>query len=562
MLEALKKSKHLFIVTFITFFLAFGYIRIYTVTELGGDFNKHILPANMFGVPNALQEKGLGTLYKLPKQCGWDGQFYYYISNDLLGRTDVPKHCDADAYRYQRIGLPLLANIAAKVMFQDYTSPTVYYLVSLLLVLAATFFFAKFLSDRGYSPYWSLVWSLGLGTQLTLLNGLPDAAADSLVILALLAYLSNRYKIFSILILFAALSREAFIIFPAMFLLQQMIIAYKERNFHIVSFLKNTLPMIIPLIVFALWRFYLHFHFKLSPSEQANGILGYPFVSFFKYLKLSLQSEHPLVPDGWSELGFLLYFFTLLLCTIIASWFMIQKIIYAKNIADPMLPLCGGFSVLVLLYLSFGDTVMMHYTGYMKASTIFFFVIILYFVVLNKKIPLVMTLFFLLGLIVFNKAILHRIHPFNIVNHTFETQPVNLSQYPTSVACLKDFDYNVKIIAEKEMRDDNLMNEMVRKMIRYKTQKLITIELFNTSTVKWPISKGKGTINMSYQWLDHNNRVVRDGIRTSLPHEINAGEHVVIDMIVAYPTKSENLILKFSPVQEGCSWFYANNKFK
>jgi len=562
-MQILKNYKYILAVVFITFLVAFSYIRIYTVTELGGDFNKHFLPANMFGVPQALKDQGLDTLYKLPEQSGWDGQFYYYISNDILGVSDVPKHCDADAYRYQRIGLPLLANILAKVTFQDYTSPATYYMTSLLLILAATFFFAKFLSDRGYSPYLSLFWSLGLGTQLTLLNGLPDAAADSLALLAILAYIYNRKWLFSILILFASLSREAFAIFPIMILLQQMYIAYRNKMFNPFLFIKNEISVIIPLAFFGAWRIYILKHFLMTPSEQAANILGLPLVSFFKYLGLSLQFKHPLVPNSWSELIGLIYFIILLSIAVAVIWSVSKKILHERDYANKLLPISSGFIILVFLYLSFGDTVMMHHTGYMKASTIFFFMIPVYFTMSTKKFPILLFLFFLFGLINFNKEIINRIHPNNIANHALTVRTFDITKFPEKVECLSDFSYEVKILSEKEIGNNNPINLIVQKMLGHNKQKLLTIELKNTSTEIWPISKGFGIVNMSYHWVAKDGvTVVQDGVRTMLPREIKAGEKIVLDMIVEFPSNSENLILKLSPVQEGCTWFIQKNKRK
>ena len=40
----------------------------------------------MFGMPDTIsQYDKMEPIYKYNDGCGWDGQFYYYISNDLLG---------------------------------------------------------------------------------------------------------------------------------------------------------------------------------------------------------------------------------------------------------------------------------------------------------------------------------------------------------------------------------------------------------------------------------------------------------------------------------------------
>ena len=58
----------------------------YLERTLKGDINNHILAGEMFGVPEELKERGIKPLYYGEGNTGWDGQFYYYMSNDILGR--------------------------------------------------------------------------------------------------------------------------------------------------------------------------------------------------------------------------------------------------------------------------------------------------------------------------------------------------------------------------------------------------------------------------------------------------------------------------------------------
>lgn len=125
---------------------------------LEGQINNHILAGDMFGVPDALQQKGIKPLYYGPGRTGWDGQFYYYIANDLLGLKDTSEHIDASTYRYQRVGLSLYTAIVAALTGQDWVSPDTFFVSYFVLVLVATWFGAKLLIVRGggggtrYSP--------------------------------------------------------------------------------------------------------------------------------------------------------------------------------------------------------------------------------------------------------------------------------------------------------------------------------------------------------------------------------------------------------------------------
>jgi len=87
----------------------------------------------------------------------------------------------------------------------------------------------------------------------------------------------------------------------------------------------------------------------------------------------------------------------------------------------------------------------------------------------------------------------------------------------------------------------------------------IKLKVKNLSTVVWP-SKGKPDgkfkINLAYHWLDAGDRVViLDGVRASLPHDINPDEEVILDALVSAPNEAGEYILEWDMVQEGVSWF-------
>ncbi len=549
MLNALKKNYKIASIIFIVFLVSFVLMRVYVVTELEGDFNKHILPGEMFGVPEKLKEKGLESLYKLPGHTGWDGQFYYYISNDIFGLTDVPLHCDSNAYRYQRIGLPLLANILSKITFQEYVSPFIFYMTSLLIVLLATGLFAKFLQNKGLSPFLSLFWSLGIGVQLTMMNGLPDAAADGLLIIAILMWMNKRYWLFSFFAISAALSREAYILLPFVLFLYSIYNMYKNNELYSKKILTQNLIYIIPGMIFLSWHIYIRQHFGVSPSDQAHNIFDYPFVSFFKHFYLSFHGAHPLnMSLSTKELLYLIYFMVLLTIAlkILLSTF--------KNVPSHVKPISIVFIALIGLYLFFGDTVMMHYTGYMKASTIFFFVIIFYHAVALMKINLEMLVFLVVGFLMFGHALIERIHPNHISVHE-----KNITVLEENIAekaeCINDYKYKVDILESKDVLVDNFMNNIVLDLLGKNNTKNLQIILTNESSNIYPITKGFGTVNMSYHWVNKRGEVIQDGIRTKIPKSLLPGESIQLTMIVQTASEKDSKLI-LSPVQEGCAWFY------
>jgi hypothetical protein len=87
----------------------------------------------------------------------------------------------------------------------------------------------------------------------------------------------------------------------------------------------------------------------------------------------------------------------------------------------------------------------------------------------------------------------------------------------------------------------------------------IKVKVKNISSVVWP-SKGKPDgrykVNLAYHWLDMGDKVVvLDGLRTSLPHDINPDEEVMLNVLVAAPNNTGEYILELDMVQDGVSWF-------
>lgn len=220
-----------------------------TAGPLNGDFSRFMLPSEAFGVPPKLAERGIKPHSQSEFNMGWDGQFYYFMANDIFNRLETSKNVDNPPYRYQRIGQSLLAKVTSLFLFQSWVSPILYYLVGVVAVALATWMLSGLLSSWNISGFWSLLWSLSLGTQLTLQKGLPDAFADACLIIGLISLLRRNFFVSAITLGFAVLSREAY------FIVVMILIAF--------SFLKlrgeqsqvdrQALLLLIPPFLFAAW---------------------------------------------------------------------------------------------------------------------------------------------------------------------------------------------------------------------------------------------------------------------------------------------------------------------
>lgn len=350
-------------------------MMLYVQGPLNGDFDKHLMVAKNWGIPAQLQERGIRPLYLDKGNNGWDGQFYFYMANDLLARKDTAEHIDADAYRYQRIGIPLLAKGISLLLGQDWVSPRVFYGTQALLIFLATLIAAAFFTQKGMSPFWILPWSLAAGTQITLLNGLPDGGADALMIMALICAYRGRYAFYAILVALACLSREAYVMLPAiLFAISAWVFVTRPQ---MRMRLQHYFWLALPGLVFVAWQGFIRMRFVHTPAEQSGKVLGLPLVRALELLVGGLQGQYPGMQQGTSSylsgIGILLF---LMLMAIV--------LIVAFSIRMPGKPaekdyFALGVKLFVLLtsalYLCFGDTVMWNFTGYMKAADLLIFMV-------------------------------------------------------------------------------------------------------------------------------------------------------------------------------------------
>lgn len=355
-------------------------VSIYTMATyvkgpLNGNFDHFLMQADRWGMPEAIKERGVTPLYLDEWNSGWDGQFYYYIANDIFAQKDTASHIDADAYRYQRVGIPILSKLLSLVLFQDWVSPFIYYLTHFLLIMLGTAVAARFFIKEGVPAYWILPWSVGMGTQITLLNGLPDGAADALLIIAMVSAYQKKYLVYAIAISFACLSREAYIAFPAIFLGAQILDRYiKKKSIRPYT---DLFFLLCPLIIFVAWHSFIRLHFTQTPAEQSASVLGLPLKSLLVHLVPGLQGSYPNTPTGWYSYiaGIGVALFAILLgwtLLVIAKTKPVKSVLEGNIVRNT----AGAFTLtLCLLYLCFGDTVIWNFTGYMKAGGLFLFCI-------------------------------------------------------------------------------------------------------------------------------------------------------------------------------------------
>lgn len=138
---------------------------------------------------------------RLAPGFGYDGQFYFALTLDpLLLRPETPGFLDLPPYRAGRIGLPLAA--WALVLGNRPAASLAYLALCWLLGLLGIWVVARWIESEGTSPWRALPLVLSAGLVASMTRATPDAAAASLLVLAL--WLEARRRPGAVAVLAAA----------------------------------------------------------------------------------------------------------------------------------------------------------------------------------------------------------------------------------------------------------------------------------------------------------------------------------------------------------------------
>ena len=209
---------------------------------------------------------------------------------------------------------------------------------------------------------------------------------------------------------------------------------------------------------------------------------------------------------------------------------------------------------LVGLYACFGSTVMMHYTGYMKAAGLFFLIVPFLWETLRPATRWVAWAF-LMAVDIYFAVYLYqdRIAPIGVDYDRYLQRSKVTEKAP--IACLKSFDARIRLVGMEDLDKRTLI-----KLPGDIRASIFHVEVTDTGAEPFRSTSAVGSVHISYHWLSEDGKtVVKDGIRTSLPDSIPPGGSKQVPVVVEYPAEPGHYILRLTPVQEGCAWFYNAN---
>lgn len=141
-------------------------------------------------------------------RTGYDGQFIYYIARD--GETAIP-HLDNPPYRLQRILLP----IAVRLLSLGASASVSWLLVVVngLAIVVTAYLLAKWLDQRGVSPWYALMYALYIGTFMAFSRDLTEPLALGLAAGGSALWLQGRRVRAVLLLALAVLAKEITLLF-------------------------------------------------------------------------------------------------------------------------------------------------------------------------------------------------------------------------------------------------------------------------------------------------------------------------------------------------------------
>jgi hypothetical protein len=245
----------------------------------------------------------------VPLEGGYDGQFGYFIAYDpFLNRyKDDPVRyrgfIDEPAYRYGRIGFPLLVAAVSG------GNVRLYPLVTVWLILASHFagslLFLKIILHFRKNPLWALTYALVPGFQLSLHFGLPESLSFMFLLAGFLAYLKKRFLLTTAAFAASLLFRETGVVLV-------MVVAGYElfvgKSFRRAALLASS------VVPYALWRAFLTWRlfddYGWRTLWYSPGIFDWPFRGLIDLYAHIFRGDYPpaIVPSAVLYTTFLVGF--------------------------------------------------------------------------------------------------------------------------------------------------------------------------------------------------------------------------------------------------------------
>ena len=266
---------------------------------------------------------------------GYDSQFFWALALDpWMQDPEVARALDSPAYRYQRIGLPvmvwLIPGDASSVPYRLFAVNLLGWVLGLLALL-------KLAQEDGVSRLWTGVFYLtNGGLWMTLVHPMADLCAVTWTLCAFWLWRRQRHALAAVALACGTLTKETTVLVSAFLALGSALRPGRLGREH--------LWLVLSVLPGAMWQYTVAKHFGVWPFEQSQGNFDLPYVGIAKVFVQALERGDGL-PSAWVAAGLGL------LC--------LATILRVRWPATPLEAMLWGHAV----FLSFAGTAILHYAG-------------------------------------------------------------------------------------------------------------------------------------------------------------------------------------------------------
>ncbi|RLB80285.1 MAG: hypothetical protein DRH24_10895 [Deltaproteobacteria bacterium] len=276
-----------------------------------------------FGSQNSYYKPGLiPSRAVILENKGYDGQYYYYASRDLLAqKKNIP------AFRQQRIGLPLIAWLLG--LGKPWPTIIAMIIINLVVASLSTFVAACILHGRGISNWWALLIGINTGTILNVYFSLTSSLMVFFLVAGWWAYERDMSCRTLICWSLAILTRET-----AVGVVGPVVLWELTRGRW-----KKAGVIALTAVPFGIWQIYLWQQLNDLAMIKSGGLLTLPGVGLFQYLKS--------LPTGPLSKSILLAWSNIAIA-VLALWSMATGIVKAMRIwsLEPLILTLWGILLL------------------------------------------------------------------------------------------------------------------------------------------------------------------------------------------------------------------------
>jgi hypothetical protein len=219
--------------------------------------------------------------------AGYDGQYYAALATDpLLLRPGTRRLLDNPPYRATRVGVPLLAWLLAA----GHPGPAIalYQALCWFLTVVGVGIAARWLEERGDSPWWALSLAAAGGVAASVLRTTPDGAAAALVVASLWLAARDRHAGSLAALCTACLARETSV-------LAAVALAWGHLRCRRRGWAAGAAAL--PVGVLLAWQGYLYHSLGVA-FDRGTGNLGLPLA----WIPAKLAAMAAGLPDiPWAE---------------------------------------------------------------------------------------------------------------------------------------------------------------------------------------------------------------------------------------------------------------------